>query len=1170
MARKIEALSVLVDGDISGLKRAMNEAVQTLNSTERAIKNLDKAAEYNPNDINILKDQLTTYQKALVEQRKALRELEADQRKIWKDPNFKRGVTEYTERYSELTKQISKVKAEEEKLNKGIEETQRRISNFTFDQKFRKISEEIGKTKKSLDGIQSSVENVSKAIDLNPDNIDLYREKQSLLKTELEKVNEQLANLEKEKKLLSSPLFHKVTEEETKRLAENALETEKLIKRKQELRNEMKSEYVDRFNHKMADLGKTLQGISESTRGLSRAFRVLLTGAFQSAKTYESDIANIRRVVSDLTDKTIDDLKELAIQTGTTFSDISQYATIAGALGLSEQEISKFAETMTDLNTATGGVFSGEEGAKGIAVFLKQLNLGIDQAENFGSAIAVIGDKYADIGDETVNVATRLTALTSLVKTNQYELIGLAGVMADLGLSTDSNANAINRAFLQIEKAIATDEDKLKVLADTAGMTSKQFVRAWKTDAMDAFLSFTDGLKSSVFNDINKAIAKSDKEVQKFADVLGWSAEMFKERWGTDSKNVFNQYVDALGEMSEDSESASVVLKELGISSVNTAQTLLRLSGSGNAVREAIELTNQAWNENTALTEKSDIIYDTTERKLQGFYESLKQVGGALVDTVLPSIKELLDDGVALANRFKTMSPHLQKLTLAFVALGAGISPVTKHLGNLLSFFFDKNIFTGLTKSESLIKNLGTVLNSPFGLVAGMTTLVGIVYELSNVYAENDPFCQMKRGLEELGTSFEETSRIANENFLASLENMDIKSTEYLEELDALAKVYNNKKLPWNTRQEALEKISEYIGELNASMGAEIFYWDSTSNSIKSHTGEIESTKQAYEEYINEIKRQNWLDAHAEEYNQAKQGFEQVENNMVESTRQFYENVSNIPKDYMDLLLEAAKGTDDIAEVFSNFDTLVQEKGLNPLTDGQIMNLRNSYEEWSILMEEAEGQLNGFKTAIDEYTSVENSTAEDFQAVVEAIEQSHQKTAEYTDKIIENGPTLTEIRDLMATRVEDENSALGELIDKLDDEKTKTENLNGVFSTTADTMGTVYDATKNEIDLWENWTPSPKEASFKINLVGSGSSYVGGGSSGYSLPFDMTQSGGYGDFGNILNAINRAMNNIHSGGVGVTVNANFYAGSSTMNNYTARQFARTFGEELNNYLGALI
>lgn len=130
-----------------------------------------------------------------------------------------------------------------------------------------------------------------------------------------------------------------------------------------------------------------------------------------------------------MSDETVDKLKQIAIETGSPFETISEYATFAGALGLAENEVAGFTKTMIDLNTATGGAFSGEEGAKGLVVFLNNLGIGIDQAENFGSAISVIGDAMADVGDETLQMAISLAGLSTISKVDENDLIGLAGVM---------------------------------------------------------------------------------------------------------------------------------------------------------------------------------------------------------------------------------------------------------------------------------------------------------------------------------------------------------------------------------------------------------------------------------------------------------------------------------------------------------------------------------------------------------------------------------------------------------------------------------------------------------------------------------------------------------------------------------------------------------------------
>lgn len=66
MARKQEVFGVTVEGDISGLKSTMNEAVKVFNSTERSIKNINKALKLDPGNLDLIAKNKTYIQRLLM------------------------------------------------------------------------------------------------------------------------------------------------------------------------------------------------------------------------------------------------------------------------------------------------------------------------------------------------------------------------------------------------------------------------------------------------------------------------------------------------------------------------------------------------------------------------------------------------------------------------------------------------------------------------------------------------------------------------------------------------------------------------------------------------------------------------------------------------------------------------------------------------------------------------------------------------------------------------------------------------------------------------------------------------------------------------------------------------------------------------------------------------
>lgn len=1166
MARKEEVFGVTVEGDISGLRKAMNDAVRVFNSTERSLKNVNKALELDPTDEKMLAKQRDLYKKAIQENEKALKELYEVRKNIVNDPNFKAGMTDMTEKFTSVEKKIKEVTKEGEKLRKELKGLP--SDNVAkIEDKFKKLAESVKKSKESLEKIKASLKNVNEQIKLDPTNLELYTKKTTLLNDELRVTETAIRNIKKRQdSLRNSEGFQLGNNNTRKEWTENALLLAQLEKRAKELRLEIKGQLspaMSAFVNVMGNIGEKLVSISEKTKALSRAFQVLGVASLKSAMDYESNIANIQRVVHDLSDKTIADLKDIAIETGSAFKDIADYAAIGGALGLADEQLSKFSRTMIDLNTATGGVFAGEEGAKGIAVFLKQLNLGIDQAENFGSAIAVIGDKYADIGDETVNVATRLTGLTAIIETNQYELLGLAGVMADLGLATDSNANGINRAFLQIDKVIGggvkNSSEKLEEMAKVAGYTSKEFREAWGKNAVDAFLRFTDGLKSTVFNEINDAVASSDDKVLKYAETLDMTAEQFRRLWGEDSHKLYERYIDSLESLGEEGEVASKVLSDLGISSVNTAQTMLRLAGNGNEVRKAIELTKDAWLENTALTEKSGIIYETTASKLKGFWESLKQLGDAIGREVLPDLKKLTDGATELVKNFSKLDPTTRSLIAKFIGLGAVFSPMTKLVGKLI----DKDHLGGLLHFIKMLGGIETL------------TLIAVLGSLYQTLAQYEQFQAYVSGMESIRTetdnlnkSLLESVSLADQNYRAKEQQLDLLKREAAS-IDYLIERLEKEKLTESERAKIKEEITGYVNDLNEALGAEVFHFDTVSGKITAQGQEIDTVRGKFAELSADLKKETWLEAH-------KGVLEQAYNDLDTSTAKMDEATSNY-------IAEAQKIPDGVRAVLEDFNGSLQEfqtmldANMIQYDPNQVEGWYKTWAEYHKTIQDTQTLIDNANNVIDSYMLVADANVETLDSRISAATEAINIMQEGVTNTDDTLDLLVEKRDAYASTLTDEQKTNDILLEQYDKQIEKLKIQNEYESKKYGWALETKTQIQEYIDTNNAWQPQDKHQNIYVHYIGLQDGFGIGGSTAISVGRGTgSRSGGFGSFGygdllkNTMSSIKNALGNFRSGGFasgGITVNANFTVNSNNVGRNEVRTWSSWIIDDLNEALG---
>lgn len=549
---------------------------------------------------------------------------------------------------------------------------------------------------------QDALKLINKSIKLDPKNIESYATKQGLLTRSISETAKALDKEKTDMKKLqdegADPLSKEYVQLQT-RITELNKRLEEQVKELNILSPEMQKHLatLDRWGTKLEDIGK-------KTRIFSTAMAGVATASVKSAMEYEEATASIRKVVKNLSDDTVNDLKQLAVDTGTAFSDLAEYATIAGTLGLAEDEISIFTKVMNDLNTATDGSIFGEDGAKKVARFLNVMHENISDVDRFGSALVYVSDQFAATADEVLDVSSGLSGLGALAGVTSADLVGMAVELKNLGVGTAVASSSIQKVMLQIEKEVQSSGDNLAKFAEVSQMPVDNFVNYWNQSPMKAFLRFVDGLKTKTINDIDDAIAYGTKDVMEYANALGMTREQFIKAWNEDDLAVIEAYADATQNMDEETISASKTLNDLSITSVRVLGTMLKLAGHGNEVAHATSDFNKAWAENVALGDKANTMYETTARQLKGTFEAIKQAGAEIGEVMLPTIQGIAEKVKDFAHWFKEADPWVKKLTTSGLLFGAMLSPVSTGLGKL--FQSVSGVGTALGKGSKIFKFL--------------------------------------------------------------------------------------------------------------------------------------------------------------------------------------------------------------------------------------------------------------------------------------------------------------------------------------------------------------------------------------------------------------------------------------------------------------------------------
>lgn len=443
------------------------------------------------------------------------------------------------------------------------------------------------------------------------------------------------------------------------------------------------------FGAKAAELGGNLHNVGykmsqvgdAATRGLTLPIVAAAAAVGKAAVDMDTSLTNVKKTV-DGTDAQYQQLKESAIEFSKTnavsASQIMDMQSLGAQLGFAIGELDEFGRVVSGLDIATN--MSAEQAGTEMAQFANITKMAHSDIENYASAIVGLGNNMATTESDISAMAMRLAAAGTQVGMSQADVLGLAAAMSSMGVEAEMGGTAVSTIMARIDKDVATNSASLGTWAATAGTSAAEFADAWRRDPVKALASVLSGLDSATA---------------------------------------------AGGNM-------SVMLDELGISSLRQTDVMKRLAGNSDLVAQAVALSNEEWQKSTALQTE----VDNRNASLAARIEILKnrvaavaeQVGTPLVNALLEVLdagQPLFDTVAGLAESFSKMSDEQQAAIVKAVALAAAFGPVTRVAGGLMSTFGNLavSIGSGAQKLGMLSAEFGTIRNATSAAVGPTLTM---------------------------------------------------------------------------------------------------------------------------------------------------------------------------------------------------------------------------------------------------------------------------------------------------------------------------------------------------------------------------------------------------------------------------------------------------------------
>ncbi|MGP1664831.1 MAG: phage tail tape measure protein, partial [Rhodanobacter sp.] len=313
------------------------------------------------------------------------------------------------------------------------------------------------------------------------------------------------------------------------------------------------AELLDIFRQNRATASMAMAGAG-LTAGVTLPILAMGKEIIGIGLSYESAFAGVTKTVSGTAAEMTalsDGIRDMAMNMPASVESIAAVAEAAGALGIAKENILDFTSVMIDLGETTN--MTSDQAASDLARFANITGMAQTDFDRLGSSIVALGNDGASTEAEIVSMAMRIAAAGKTIGMSEADILAWASAMSSLGIESEAGGTAISRVMI----------------------------------------------------DIAQATSLGGKKLDKFADVAGVSSEAFRELFAEDATAALQLFLGGLGGIDEAGGNLFQTLEDLEFADVRVRDTLLRLAGAGDLVTDSIDTSNQAWEENIALSKEA-------------------------------------------------------------------------------------------------------------------------------------------------------------------------------------------------------------------------------------------------------------------------------------------------------------------------------------------------------------------------------------------------------------------------------------------------------------------------------------------------------------------------------------------------------------------------------------
>lgn len=622
-------------------------------------------------------------------------------------------------------------------INNQIKNIDKEIKAMGGDPAKSKLEEKLGLQKKAVENLQKAVEDARKKLN------DADTDAKKLLAAK------QLSGLETQ-----------LTSAEAKAQA---------------LKNQLSAANLINFGTLASNFGKSMQRMGRTmSMYVSGPLMALGGKAYKTALDFESATVSMQKTIDETDTTKYADIeaafKSLSETAPVGYTELMELAGQAGALGVGADQVVEFVKSIAMISE-TADDLDASSGADVLARFLNVTDQGsFENITRVASAVTALGNNLATTEGELMAMAQRMASTGELAGMSNESILALAAGFTSVGINAEAGGSAAGKLMKQMQLAGETgmkafdfidsfaylEQDALARAAEMDGIAERKneydmLIRAadqygqlaGKASAYDFFVeveSMTSGWKK-LGNELNmtatdaKALVQAAIDLERFAEVAGVSKEEFVTGWESNAGQSILDFFTGLNELETSGGVETVLskLQEMGLTEIRLSNLIAAAASNPDMFKRAMEISNEAYEQNIALAEEAEKRYATAESyqrmQLNRMENAAADAGENLVDPIQNVMTKITD----LLGKFGELDEGTQDWILG---IGAGLAvggPVLIGLGNVVSAV--GKITTAIGNAKTSTSTLQSAISNPalWGIVAGVGAVALLVAAIESI-----------------------------------------------------------------------------------------------------------------------------------------------------------------------------------------------------------------------------------------------------------------------------------------------------------------------------------------------------------------------------------------------------------------------------------------------------